>query len=132
MTGVQTCALPIYLMIGGRDPFRLSILSLPGAEECANQFVSGAPHISNWQISAGIPEYDPLKSVHVTDDEGRSLTICYDDLDVEVLPLINGHSTIVLSLDSDFDPHWSEVAFVSGNRRECDLRCVGWLAPGIV
>ena len=94
----------LNLMIGGRDPFRLSILSLPGAEECANQFVSGAPHISNWQISAGIPEYDPLKSVHVTDDEGRSLTISYADLDVKVLPIINGHSTIVLSLDSDFDP----------------------------
>lgn len=94
----------LNLNIGGRDPFRMSILPLPGAEQLANKFVGNAPHVENWEILAGLPEYDPLESVHVTDDDGLSLEIRYDQLDAMVLPPRDGLATIVLSLNLEFDP----------------------------
>lgn len=94
----------LNLNIGGRDPFRMSILPLPGAEQLADNFVGNAPQVENWEILAGLPEYDPLESVHVTDDDGLSLEIRYDQLDAMVLPPKDGLATIVLSLDLEFDP----------------------------
>jgi|GEM_PF-3237076 hypothetical protein len=94
----------LNLNIGG-DPPRLSILSLPGAEELAERFVAHAPQLKNWQILAALPSHDPLESVYVSDDLGDSLEIRYADLDGQVLPPKDNLVTIVLSLDADFDPH---------------------------
>jgi hypothetical protein len=66
--------------------------------------VGNAPQVENWEILARLPAYDPLESVHVTDDDGLSLEIRYDQLDAMVLPPRDGLATIVLSLDLDFDP----------------------------
>ncbi|MCA9175135.1 MAG: hypothetical protein KDB14_11685 [Planctomycetales bacterium] len=93
----------LNLNIGGRDPFRMSILPLPGAERLAYQFVGSAPRIVNWEILAGMPEYVPLEIVHVIDEHGLSLEIRHDQLDAKVLPPKDGLATIVLSLDLEFD-----------------------------
>lgn len=98
----------LNLNIGGRDPFRMSILPLPGGEQLASEFVGNAPQVESWEILAGLPEYDPLESVHVTDDDGLSLEIRYDQLDAMVLPPRDGLATIVLSLDLEFDPTGAE------------------------
>lgn len=86
-------AYPQFNLNIGSDPLRLSILSLPGAERLAEQFVGNAPQIENWLIQAGIPAHEPLGSICVSDDTGASLDIPYADLDARVL-----------SLDTDFDP----------------------------
>ena len=83
------------LNIGG-DPPRLSILSLPGAEALAEQFVESAPEIPGWQIAAQLPSYDPLESVYASDDSGESFDIRYADLQVIVLPPKSNSVTIVL------------------------------------
>ncbi|TWT67377.1 hypothetical protein [Allorhodopirellula solitaria] len=93
----------LNLNIGG-DPPRLSILSLPGAETLAEKFVEDAPEISGWLIATQLPSYDPLESVHVSDDSGGALDVRYADLDATVLPLRDDGVTVVLSLDSHFDP----------------------------
>lgn len=86
----------------------MSILSLPGAEQLASQFVGNAPQVENWEILAGLPAYDPLESVHVTDVDGLSLEIRYDQLDAIVLPPKDGRATIVHSLDLEWDPAGQE------------------------
>lgn len=95
---------PLLNLNIGVDPPRLSILSLPGAETLAEQFVESAPEIAGWHIAAQLPSYDPLESVHVSDDSGESLDIQYADLQATVLPPKNNLVTVVLSLDTDFDP----------------------------
>jgi len=93
----------LNLNVGG-DPFRLSILSLPGAEQLADDFVGNAPRFENWQILADLPAYDPLKTVRISDDMGESLNIQYADLDVRVLQAKDNLVTVILSLDREFDP----------------------------
>ena len=97
----------LNLNIGG-DPPRLSILSLPGAETLAEQFVENAPEIPGWLVAAQLSSYDPLESVHVSDDSGGALDVRYADLDATVLPPKDGGVTVVLSLDSDFDANGPE------------------------
>lgn len=94
----------LNLNIGG-DPPRLSILSLPGAESFAEQFVASAPQIPGWQITAQLPSCDPLESVQISDDSGATLDVRYADLEGSVLPPKYNDVTVVLSLDSDFDPN---------------------------
>ena len=93
----------LNLNIGGHPP-RLSILSLPGAEQLADQFVADAPKVKNWQIHSELPVHDPLQSIQVSDDAGGSLDIRYADLDGKVLLPKDELVTVVLSLDADFDP----------------------------
>jgi hypothetical protein len=89
--------------IGFQDPFRLAILSLPGAEHIAQSFIENAKVPTNWEFVAGIPEIDPVQSVRVEDEDGDMLSVKYADLDAKVLPPRDGLVTIVVSLDADFE-----------------------------
>lgn len=98
----------LNLNIGGPDPFRLSILPLPGAEKVAESFLASGTPPDHWEVSVGIPEIDPIETVHVKDENGESISVKYADLQAKVLPPQDGMVTIVFSLDGEFEttgPH---------------------------
>ena len=94
----------LNINIGGPDPFRLTILSLPGAEHIASAFIDGVTMPEHWEVTTRLPELDPVESIHVEDDTGDRLSVRYADLDARVLPPKEGLVTIIFSLDADFEP----------------------------
>lgn len=101
---LQAIEPKLNLSVSGPKPFRLSILSLPGAEEAAGQFVESAKAPKKWDVRASLPEFDPLEVMNAEDEHGETLNVRYEELDGKVLPPVDGKVTIAFSMDADFDP----------------------------
>jgi len=95
----------LNLSVSGPKPYRLSILSLPGAETVADEFVATANVPKKWDVCASLPEFDPVEEMSAEDSDGQSLIVSYEQLDGKVMPPVDGRATIVFSMDAEFDPN---------------------------
>ena len=101
---LQAVEPKLNLSVSGPKPYRLSILSLPGADEVADRFVATSNAPKKWDVRASLPEFDPNEEMSAEDEHGESLNVKYEELDGKVLPPVDGKVTIVFSLDAEFDP----------------------------